>query len=269
MTTDLAIQPVEQTATEAPVEVAATPEPSEAKPDENAEAQAPAENKEPTEADKVRHAMQKRIDRLTAKSSQLEQQYQEMLQKVQKYEQPKNDAPKEDDFETVEDYLKAVGKWEAKQETAKAEQESRQKEAEAKRLEIEGVQRQTFETRAAELRKTAPDFDDVAQSFVEELAELQPSEGTEALKTIIRSSPIGADITYHLGKNPDIVEGLKKTDTVGLARALFRIEYDLEKAPKKTVQAAPKPPAASKGTSSGVKDLNSMTPQELVKWASS
>ena len=127
MTTDLAIQPVEQTATEAPVEVAATPEPSEAKPDENAEAQAPAENKEPTEADKVRHAMQKRIDRLTAKSSQLEQQYQEMLQKVQKYEQHKNDAPKEDDFETVEDYLKAVGKWEAKQETAKAEQESRQK----------------------------------------------------------------------------------------------------------------------------------------------
>lgn len=262
MTTDLAIQPVEETVTE--VEVTEPPEPSEGNTDEPADEAAPEQKTEPTEVEKVKHAMQKRIDKLTAKSSTLEKQYQEMLQKVQT-EQPKNDAPKEDDFETVEDYLKAVGKWEAKQEAAQADQENRKKEAEAKRLEIEGVQRQTFETRANELRKTAPDFDDVAQAFVEELADLPQSEGTEALKTIIRSSPIGPDITYHLGKNPDVVEGLKKTDTVGLARALFRIEYDLEKAPKAKPQSQPTPPKPSSGSAKSSKTLEDMSYQEMKK----
>lgn len=271
MSEELAIEPVEAV-TDAPAEVTETPEPSEAQTDETAEA--PAEAKEEqkpelTEADKIRHAMQKRIDRLTAKSSAAEQQLQEVMERLKQFDQPKtNDAPKEDDFETVEDYLKAVGKWEAKQEAAKAEQERRHKEIQAKQQEIEDGQRKIFDLRADELRKTTPDFDDTAQAFVEELAELKPSEGTEALKTIIRSSPLGADLIYHLGKNPDVVESLKKTDTVGLARTLFRIEYDLEKAPKPQPSVSPKPPRAVGSKSNATKSLAESSPEDIVKWAS-
>lgn len=278
MSEELANAPVENAA---PVEAVAneTPAPSEAKEkDEPASSEgqapegkdAPKDKPELSEADKVKYGMQKRIDRQTAKLTQAERELQELRQRVSQYEQPKkNDAPKEDDFETVEDYLKAVGKYEAQQEFSKAEKEKAAKETEAKRLEVEGMQRQTFEARAAELRKTAPDFDDVASAFVEEMAEMPPSEGLEVAKAIIRSSKLGADLTYHLGKNPELAESLKSMDSVGVARTLFRAEYDLEKAPKKKAQPAPNPPTASKGSHTFSKGLESMSAKELVKWASS
>lgn len=268
MSEELAIEPVE-TVTDAPAEVTETPEPSEAQTDETAEA--PAEAKEEqkpelTEADKIRHAMQKRIDRLTAKSSAAEQQLQEVMERLKQFDQPKtNDAPKEEDFETVEDYLKAVGKWEAKQEFARAEQDKAaqtQKQAfEARMTE----KRASFEAKEAELRKATPDYDDAVQVLNEYIETVdQKSPGFQVFRDVMMESEDMAAMSYHLGKNPEIVEKLSKSNPIEVARILFNLERDLKETPKKAAQVAPKPPTAIKAQ--GVdKAEDLMSGKELLK----
>lgn len=272
MSEELAIEPVE-TVTDAPAEVTETPEPSEAQTDETAEA--PAEAKEEqkpelTEADKIRHAMQKRIDRLTAKSSAAEQQLQEVMERLKQFDQPEtNDAPKEDDFETVEDYLKAVGKWEAKQEAAKAEQE---KTAQAQKQAFEAkmnAKRAEFEAKEAELRKTTPDYDETVQVLNEYVDGVdQKSAEFQVFRDVLMGSNDMAAMSYHLGKNPEILENLSKADPITIARTLFRIEYDLEKAPKPQPSVSPKPPRAVSSKSNATKSLAESSPEDIVKWAS-
>jgi hypothetical protein len=270
MTTDLAIQPVE-TVTEAPsndvADVVETPEPSEAQTDDAVTEPVTKEVKpELTEVEKVKHAMQKRIDKLTAKSSQTEQQYQNAIQELEKYKQPQaNDSPKEDDFETVEDYLKAVGRWEAKQETAKAEQEKRQTEAKTAYEAKISAKRAEFEGKEAEMRKTTHDYDETVQVLNEHVDTVDKnSPGFQVFRDVLMGSNDMAAMSYHLGKNPELLESMQKMEPLQIARTLFRLELDLENAPKATAKATAAPPTPIKGKGVMVSE-DTMSGKELLK----
>jgi len=273
MTSDLAIAPVEETVNEAPsndvAEVSETPEPSEAQTDDAATDETEAKEVKPelTEVEKIKHATQKRIDKLTAKSSQLEQKYQEAIQELEKYKQPQtNDAPKEDDFETVEDYLKAVGKWEAKQEAAKADQERRQLEAKAAYEAKISAKRAEFETKEAEMRKTTPDYDETVQVLNEHVDTVDKNTpGFQVFRDVLMGSNDMAALSYHLGKNPDLLESMQKMEPIQVARTLFRLELELENAPKAKPVSQPTPPKPTSGGAKTSKALEDLSYAELKK----
>jgi predicted nucleic acid-binding Zn-ribbon protein len=177
-------------ATPAPeAQAVATTEPSAPSPEVNPTDAPAAETKvetakpELTPSEKAVAAMQKRIDRLTARLHDAER---------QKAQQPtKADAPKPEDFDTQEDFLIAKGKFEAKQEFAEAEK-AKAKEAEerAYKADIE-AQRAKFDAKEAELRKTTPDYDS-AMSVLNEYVAMadQRSVGFQVFRDVLMLSLI-------------------------------------------------------------------------------
>ena len=246
MSEELAIEPVD-VVTEAPAEVAETPEPSKVENNDEPAPDAETQDKpEPTEAEKVRYAMQKRIDRQTARNAQMERELAELREKSAKIEQPKqDDGPKEADFETVEDYLIAKGKWEAKQEFAAEQKTKADQETQAKQMQILNERRKEFEKKEAEFRASKPDYDEAVAVVNEYVAAAdKATPGFGVFRDIMMECNDLAAMSYHLGKNPDIIEGLQNARPVEVARTLFRLEQELENAPKVKTQpkAAPLKP---------------------------
>ena len=224
--------------------------------------------KELTEAEKIKYAMQKRIDRLTARSSDLERKYQDAIQNIEKFKtQPDNKAPKEADFESAEDYLKAVGKYEAEQEFAK-QQKTKEAEAQQKQMaEKLNAKKAEFEAKEAEMRKVTPDYDDAVNLLNEYVSTAdQNSAGFQVFRDVMMESNDMAAMSYHLGKNPDLLEEMVKMSPVQIARQLFRIEYELEKAPKpQTPKTVASPPNATSGKAKMSKSDDELSGRELLK----
>lgn len=262
MTEELAITPAPETTPEA---VVSTPS-EEIKQDD-----APTEKVETvelTEAEKIKAAMQKRIDRLTAKHSKAEKELEELRKLQQTVQGKKDGAPKPEDFETQEDYLISKGKFEAMQDYEKAENDRKKSEQEKAYQQKVSEKRANFDKLEAELRKTTPDYDEATKVFNEYLSDADPNTtGFQVFRDILMESPNMPALAYHLGKNPDILEKLPKMSVIEMARTLFVEEYKLLNAPKASPkQPLPEPPKPLGGSSKTSKSLEQMSPDELREW---
>lgn len=267
MSDELAVTPeIEAVVTE-------TPEPStEAVKTDDVSAETPESDeakeqpKELSEVEKVKYAMQKRIDRLTAKAAELERSHIEAAEKLKQFEQPKTNAPREEDFETTEDYLKAVGKYEAQQEIEakqKAEAEATKNKAYEEKI---AAKKAAFEAQETEFRKTTPDYDEAVQVLNEfvSTANTQTQE-FQVFRDVLMDSKNLPAISYELGKNPDLMDSMSKMPPVEIARTLFRLEYDIEKREKPQTQTQPAPPKPVSSSSKGSKSIEDMSYKELKK----
>ena len=237
---------------------------------ESAPAEKPEEKPEPSELDKYKHATQKRIDALTARRSQAERALQAAQEELQRLRPKESDeAPKEDDFENTEDYLKELGKWEARQEFKKEQQEAADKQRKDAYEKQMNARRAVFAEKEAAMREKAPDYDDaisVLHSAIDEVGNNAP--GMKAFRNIMLSFEDLPAMSYHLGKNPDVIEKLKgaKSD-IDIARILFIEEYKLQNAPKKEETKKPEPPNPLRGAkgSAPSKKEDEMSGKELRK----
>jgi len=118
------------------------------------ESEAKIEDKpEPTEAEKVKYGMQKRIDKQTAKMAEMERLLQEAQMELQKHiVAPKQDAPKEEDFATYEEFLKAQGRWEVVQEQKEAQQKQAQADRDAAYQKTIAERKAMFEEKEVEFK---------------------------------------------------------------------------------------------------------------------
>jgi hypothetical protein len=99
--------------------------------------------------------------------------------------------------------------------------------------------RQAFEAKAAEFRKTAPDFDLVISN------PSLPSLSQEAAKVVVRSDN-GPAIAYHLAKNPDLAIRISRMEPVSQAAAIGRLEEQLVRAKTETVNTSKEPSKTTK-----------------------
>lgn len=152
-------------------------------------------------------------------------------------------------------------------------------ESAVKQIEVrqnENQVRQAFESRVAEFRKSAADFDTV-------LANPQlPQLSSEAARIVVRSEQ-GPAVAYHLAKNPDVAVRISKMDPMSQAAAIGRLEEQVAratidakngtkepsptKAPVKVAavtKAPPPPKPVSGGTAPVTKELGQMTMEEWV-----
>ena len=247
---------VDETATDAPEAAADTEQPAE-------------EKKEPSEADKVKAAMQKRIDRLTAQRSEAERKLQENEQRLAALA-PKqtDDGPKEADFETYEEFLIAKGEHKARKDYEAKEAEA--KKAERTRLEQQQfeAQRKEFDAKEAEFRKTTPDYDDTVAVLNEAIGSVNhKSPEFQAFREMLLSSSDLPALSYELGKNPEILDELQTMRPGQIARKLFEIEQGIKNKPAPTTKdVLPTPIKPLGGKVRTEKPLEQMSPKQIEAW---
>lgn len=158
---------------------------------------------------------------------------------------PADAAPKIEDFQSYDDFLVAKAKHELRQEMTQAER--------AKAAAQESAQVATnWRTQVEAAKGKYADFEEVA--FTAPLS--------EPVAQMVAASDIGADLAYHLGKNPDEARRISALSPVAAAREIGRLEAKLSTAPSpKTTQAPPPVPTVT-GRSSPQRDPNAMSYEE-------
>lgn len=211
----------------APTETApeAVPEPAPVEAEPEAPEPETAETETEDEAEKPRHkpGSQKWKEKALREAQEKEFWKAQVIQQ-QKAPEPaaapvSADGPKQDDFETHAEWVKASIRFEAK---AMIEAEKRQ---------------QTWEQKAQAARTRFTDFD--------EALETAPAP-SRAVAEVLNESPLGGDVAYHLATHPDEYQRINRLGPVAAALELGRIEARLNPAQKKApipASKAPRPPS--------------------------
>lgn len=258
-------------------------EASEESHDEEADSEESEESQDESDEDETKegkkpkkNGFKKRIDKLNRRVSEKEQEAeywrQEALkakgQKAEPVEEPKKPAtegkPKAQDFDSDEEYIDALTDWKIEQ--REKAQESKQREEQVKT----SYQRQVeaHQQRINEFKKSAPDFDEAYQEFIEDHPNVSVSP---ALEQSIYESENGPAIVYELFKNPKEFERINSMGALAIAREVGKIEARLAKSESAQIQnkqtKAPPPlkPVGSK-SSKVIKSPDDMNYQEYKKW---
>lgn len=149
------------------------------------------------------------------------------------------DEPNQDDFESTQEWIKATAKYALKQER-KAEQETAQTE------QVNNEHRKLN----AKFQKMADKFEDTHPDFWDVLDNIRSFEIPSYINEAVQGSDMGAELTYHLGKNTDVLEKILDLTPNAAIRYLGRLEVTLENAPKpKATSKVPDPIKPLKGGS--------------------
>jgi hypothetical protein len=184
---------------------------------------------EPTEEEKNIQARERLAERIrqTAQSQQPQQ------------PQPAGDAPKIENFSTLEEFLDARDKWASKKGvenyTAQQTQESNQR----RQREMQAA----IEAKANLTRVKYPDFNSTIQPYAGFM------DAIPALSAYINESDMGMEVAYNLAKNPALLEEISRMSPFAAGRQLLKLEEKL-KAPPVALSNAPEPikPVGSRET---------------------
>ena len=193
---------------------------------------------------------------------------------------PLPDKPKEEDFETMVEFVEALTDWKVEN-GLKGQKSTIAKET------AEDVKKQTVDTAEEELNKVTvkgrekyEDYDTFV--FSEDLTL------TADMLEVITLSDIAEEVLYHLGKNPDIAIEISEMSPVKAAREIGKLEMELSalipkpntasdgalivdgkvvpKATAKKLTKTPEPITPVKTTGITQKDPNDMSPKEYRAW---
>lgn len=170
-------------------------------------------------------------------------------------------APKAESFETYDEYLREVTKWEIRQELA----------AQSKKQAEESKQAKAIEEQARKQARLQSVMDDGAQAYKDFAATLQVLDSTVANPDEIRvaldeilDSEKAADLIYYLGKNPSVLAELSQLPPNKQARKVGELEVMLK---SKKLTAAPEPVQTLKGNGGRVtSDTPPTDPAKYREW---
>lgn len=194
---------------------------------------------------------------------------------------PSTDKPKEEDFDTITEFVEALTDW-------KVENGLKSQKSIVAKETAEDAKKQSATTAEEELNKVTVkgrekyvDYDDLV--FNEDLII------TADMLEVITLSDIAEEVLYHLGKNPDIAADISEMSPVKAAREIGKLEMELtatipkpntasdgalivdgQVVPKavtnKKLTKAPEPITPVKTTGITQKDPNTMSPKEYRAW---
>lgn len=139
-------------------------------------------------------------------------------------------APRVEDYERHEDWVRAIGRWEARQEFQAQRQAEEQRQAQARQAQVERTVRQ----RIAEGQRQFADWDTAFQT----VALRVDGVVNAVVQEVTAEHERGAALLYHLGTHPDTIEALQDYTPQGMRNYLRRLADGLTPRP-----AAPAPPA--------------------------
>ena len=213
--------------------------------------------------------VQKRIDRAIRRQYEAEAEAKYLREQIARAQaQPvqqqaqatiTEDAPRLENFQTYEDFLRAQARFEAKQEINQTLAAQAQREAMER---AQAAQRQTAESWQQKVTKATaelPDFADVVGS--------SSAPMPEHVKQMVLNSDQGPKLAYYLATHPDEAEQIATQHPLAAIRALVRIEdkLDAAKAVKKTTDA-PEPISTVGAKAKSTKSPSEMTDKEFAEW---
>ncbi len=222
----------------------------------------------PDQKHKSNKGYQKRIDKLTrekyereARVAELERKLQEISQQqaqpaVQQTQQRVEGKPRLDQFQNYNDYVEALADWKFEQRQIQAQAEA------AQRAQMEAAQRQQ-----EELREKVESYKERVASTVEKYADWDEVTKKnvivpEAASMAIIESENGPDVTYYLGKHPEVIEELHDLTPVQQISRIAAISYEIAHPGSRRVQTkAPAPVQPVGGSSQGT----TMPPEPTYK----
>lgn len=241
-----------------PAETIAASEASET--EETKDAKDPGEKKE-----KKKGGFQRRIDRATRereearrdaefwKAKALETSKSSGEAKVDAKAVDSSKEPLADQFEKHEDYVKALAKWEVRQELNSEKAKVRE---DAVKEQVKTAKQKHIE-RVTEFTKANPDFNDAME-------EIKDMRLQASIHTSIVESDFGPQLMYEFAKKPEELERINALSPEAAARAIGRLEAKFESTSsvtktetEKKITTAPKPitPVSSKaGHTKSIRD---------------
>lgn len=188
-------------------------------PVEEVEEIATEETEETKPEDKPKHkgGFQKRIDRLVKQNSTLEQELEQLRAKSPKEEKKEvvvAGEPQRDQFESEVAYVKALTRWEVKQEI-KEQQEAEQREVE--------------ESRQKEIVKNYNDRVSAAQSRYDDWKEVvnQDLEIPQGVGLAILRMENGPDVAYRLGSDSELRDAIMAMDPLEAIGKAWEISREI------------------------------------------
>lgn len=216
-------------------------------------------------------AFEKRINRMRAALGDKERQLLELSERVKSLEvkpQDTTQGPNEADFETTEEYLEARGAWKKEQEyLAKDQERAAQEKAEKYKADL--IEKSnSFKKKEEDFRKVTPDYDD-ATSVLNEYVEFADKSTNEfqVFRDMLLTSDNLPALSYHLGKNPDVLEGFFKMNAPQMAREIAKIELKIASDVKpQTAKPIPEGISPVSGSTKTGKSIDQMSGRELLNW---
>lgn len=162
-------------------------------------------------------------------------------------------------YDNYDDYVDARATWRARQEFARLESEREQKAKDRETKTREEQVETTFKDKVTEFKAKTPDFDDVMGN---------PSlRISKTMYEAMRESEAGAQIAYHLGKNPAEAARISALSPIAAIREIGKLEAKLTSTPPPAQTTkpsnAPAPPAVVDGKAGGAaKSPDQMTDDE-------
>lgn len=160
--------------------------------------------------------------------------------------------PKRESFSTFEEYLEAKADWQVAQSVSKA-----QRNAENQRAEREATQReQAWQARLDAANDKHEDFDEVVRSPHLRI--------TQVMAEAMKDCESGAEIAYHLGKNPKEAARIAELSPVAQVREIGKIEAQLTNKPVRQPSRAPAPiePVSGGKTATGIPETETQAEYE-------
>lgn len=221
-----------------------------------------------TKYEKIQEATQKRFDRKTAANRQLQEELDSANKRLAEFEKssrnPEDNAPKEEDFDSWDEYQDAVIQHRAETLLQQKEQERLQAEQQAKQVQMYEAQQKQYNERVEAFKATKPDFHD-KETVVEEIVADAMRNGVtpaiEMLTQAVLQSENSARIVYELGENPEVLENMLNMTPYEAVRELVKLEskpVDIVK--EKTL---PKPIKNNSGTTKTNKSIKNMSSDEF------
>lgn len=167
-------------------------------------------------------------------------------------QQPTSDTgePRQDQFQTYEDYVRALARYETRQERERLS-----------RADADKTTAQRLRESMKAVRGEAPDFDDVVASVFE-----PDFPNSKTMADFVEESDQPARMLYWLGNNPDEAARISQLSPIRQAKELAKVEANLAApSPQQKRPGAPPPPKIVTGAGVGEKDPAKMTMEEYAK----
>lgn len=208
-------------------------EPAAEAPEEGEETRAADTPERDPEDDEYSERVQKRIGKLVARQREAErdaQHWRERAERLEEQEERKafkqqpdargdaqDQAPKEDDFDTYEDFIAAKAGY-------IAERKIREEFTQRQRIEQARAKEAQVRAKLARGEEKWPDF---AATVYKSTAQGGPTV-TQPMFEACNDSERTDEIAYYLAKHVDVSEQIARLSPIGVARAIGRIEADIE-----------------------------------------
>jgi hypothetical protein len=137
---------------------------------------------------------------------------------------PQTQPPKQEDFQTYEDYVEARAEFKAKETVRKEWENIQEGQRRQTQAQAEHARSQTVESNWSQ---KATEASNKYQDFERKLSTAPSLTNAHAL-AVLKGSPMAGDLAYHLASNHDIVMRLNGMHPIDAAAELGRIEGKLQ-----------------------------------------